>query len=279
MSGMKGFFNGDMGRSDLIEDMLKRNGQRGSFGRDDKGKFRYHESSFTVNEQVAVLGTAQPHTHQGVNLTILTPPSTDILNQEYFDANGWSGNDIKSWEALTKTPSVIGSDDPKYFKGISVEDLSMNYSPFSFCAPVYYGAPMQQMQGQPMMQQQGMQMQPMMQQQQPMQMQGQPMQYNQQMQGQPMMQQQQPMQYNQQMQGQPMMQQQQPMQYNQQMQGQPMMQQQQPMQQQQQPMQQQNFGPSTIVPEPQEQQQQQQPAVMPTIGGTGPQIIPTIAAQ
>jgi hypothetical protein len=272
MSGMKGFFSGDMGRSDLIEDMLKRNGQRGSFGRDDQGKFRYHESSFTVNEQVAVLGTAQPHTHQGVNLTILTPPSTNMLNQEYFDANGWSGNDIKSWEALTKTPSVIGSDDPKYFKGISVEDLSMNYSPFSFCAPVYYGAPMQQMQGQPMMQQQGMQMQPMMQQQQPMQMQGQPMQYNQQMQGQPMMQQQ-PMQ----MQGQPMMQQQQqPMQYNQQMQGQPMMQQQ-PMQQQQQPMQQQNFGPSTIVPEPQEQQQQQQPAVMPTIGGTGPQIIPTIA--
>jgi hypothetical protein len=294
--GMKGFFTGDMGRSDTIEAMLRRHNQHGRFGGSDPAKFRYHESSFTVNEQVAILGTAQPYNHQGCAITLLSPPSSTILTEEYFEANQWSENEKKSWEALTAQPSVVGSDDPKYFKGISVEDIPYSYSPFAFCAPVFYGThqpPMMQQQGQPMQQQQYAQQpmqgqgQPMQQQQyaqQPYQMQGMPMQ----MQAQPIQQQQQ--QYGQQsMQGQPMQQQQyaqqpmqqqgQPMQQQQyaqqpmQQQGQPMQQQQyaqQPMQQQGQPMQQQqqqNYGPSTVAPMP----QQQQSGLMPTVG-----VIPTV---
>ena len=247
--GIKSFFTGDMGRKDTIEEMLRRHGQQSMFGGDDKGKFRYHESSFSVNEQVAILGTAQPYNHQGVSITILNPPDTSILTEDYFAANEWTDNEKKSWEALTAQPSVIGSDDPKYFKGITVEDIPYSYSPFSFCAPVYYGQHqppqmMMQQQGQPMMMQQ--QGQPMM-----MQQQGQPMMMQQQ--GQPMMMQQQGQPMMMQQQGQPMMMQQQ---------GQPMiMQQAQPMMMQQ--GQGQNYGPSTVVP-----MQQQNPSV---------QVIPTVA--
>jgi len=206
-SGGNSFF--EMTQSNLnphLEAMLQRHGHS-SFSFFGQGKkLRYREGIFSVNEVVAILGTASAGNIQGCPIAVLSPCRTEILDQAWFEKNQWDEVDQKCWAALTRNASFIGTDDPAYMRGITIPTLIAGYSACAFAAPVqFYGAPM--MQQQPMM----MQQQPMMMQQQPMMQQQQPMMMQQQ---QPMMQQQQPMMMQQQQQPMMMQQQQQPMMSN-----------------------------------------------------------------
>jgi hypothetical protein len=249
-------------RNPHLKAMLQRHGAL------SYANIRYREGCFTPNETIAILGTATASTLSGNSVMMLSPVVSSVLTEEYFEKNEWSGLERKCWENLTETPCIIGTDDPKYMKGIVIPPLEMGYNSHPLALPIavvpmarpMYGAAPNQvipvnMPQQPMgMQQQGMygqqpmgmqMQQPMgMQMQQPMgmQMQQQPMVQPQGMYGvqptqqQPMMQQPMGMQMQQpigmQMQQQPMMQQPMGMHMSQQ----PMMQQPMGMQMQQQPM-------------------------------------------
>jgi hypothetical protein len=132
----------------LMTELLVRNGVNpsGFFGTSfGAPKLRYYEGVFSVNETVAVLGTLSMENISGCSLLVLQPCNSNCLNEEYFIKNQWTDNQKKSWFALTETPSLIGTDDPKYMKGIQIPALANNYSACSFAMPVMV-QPMPQMQ-------------------------------------------------------------------------------------------------------------------------------------
>jgi hypothetical protein len=130
-------------------------------------KIRYREGSFCVNEQVAVMGTAQQGSINGIPTLLLNPCHSETFSEAYFEEHKWSGLEVKCWKTLTQTPSLIGTDDNKYMKGINIPALAMNYSCGALCAPIAFQpmlqgmggpgqvVPMQMGYGQPMMQQPG----------------------------------------------------------------------------------------------------------------------------
>ena len=77
------------------------------FGIFAEPRIRYREGTFSVNEMIAVLGTASQGSMNGIPTMILNPCQTSALNEKYFEDNNWSGTDIKSWNALTSSNSLI----------------------------------------------------------------------------------------------------------------------------------------------------------------------------
>lgn len=133
------------GGNEALRAVLQRHGvatKPGFFG--STPEIRYREGCFSVNEICAVLGTVSQGNIMGCPVLTLSPCQTSALNEAYFQANQWESHDIKSWEALTATNSLIGTDDPQYMKGVTVPQLPMNYSACSFAMAV--GPPMMMMQ-------------------------------------------------------------------------------------------------------------------------------------
>jgi hypothetical protein len=112
-----------------LKALLQRHGADGNkyFGNFDKPQIRYREGTFSVNEMVAVLGTASMSQVNGVPVMVLNPAASAALNEAYFEKNEWSGKDIKCWEKLTDPPALVATDDAQYFKGVNVDVLPNQY--------------------------------------------------------------------------------------------------------------------------------------------------------
>ena len=85
---------------------------------------------------VAVLGVATPGLINGISMNIINPCTTKSLDESYFKAHNWSNLDKMCWAGLTKDNSIIGTDNPKYMKGVTVPSLIENYQPVAFAMPV-----------------------------------------------------------------------------------------------------------------------------------------------
>ena len=101
-----------------LQALLDRHGAdgRGGFFGGDGPKIRYYEGCFGVNEQVAVMGTASQSSINGVAVMALAAAKEDSYSDTYFEQHGWSGMEVECWKSLTKTPSLIGTDDGRYMK-------------------------------------------------------------------------------------------------------------------------------------------------------------------
>lgn len=98
-----------------LQALLDRHGADG--GRFSDGpKIRYFEGCFGINEQVAVMGTAAQSNMGGISVMSLMPAPSNAYNDQYFEEHGWSGLEVKCWQALTEHPSLIGTDDQRYMK-------------------------------------------------------------------------------------------------------------------------------------------------------------------
>jgi hypothetical protein len=130
--GMGGFFKVDPSDNNPhLKALLRRNGADcdNYFGVFAEPRIRYREGCFRVNEMIAVLGTASQGHMNGIPTMLLNPCQTNAYSEKYFEENGWSGTDIKSWNALTSNSSLIATDETNYLKGVSVGPLEMQYNP------------------------------------------------------------------------------------------------------------------------------------------------------
>eukprot|EP01034_Spumella_vulgaris_P025805 gene25805-32298_t len=76
---------------------------------------RFRECSFDIGEAVCVLGIVKEGpVVDGVAQNTVGPVSSAALTEAYFEKNGWSDWDKKSWADLTATPCIIVSDVPKH---------------------------------------------------------------------------------------------------------------------------------------------------------------------
>lgn len=126
----------------LLKDLLQRRGVRteGFFGSTiGSDQIRYREGSFHVNEMVAILGVATASIVNGVSMKTIKPCTTKSLDETYMKAHNWSNLDKMCWADLTKNNSIIGTDDPKYMKGVGVPSLSECFTPVAFATPVDLG--------------------------------------------------------------------------------------------------------------------------------------------
>lgn len=119
--GGKGMFNFRPEMSDTnphLQALLDRHGAdgRGGLFGGDGPKIRFFEGCFAVNEQVAVMGSAEQTNVNGCPVMQLAPAKPNAYNETYFEQHGWSGVDVQCWQDLTQTPSLIGTDDGKYMK-------------------------------------------------------------------------------------------------------------------------------------------------------------------
>ena len=115
----------------------------GSRHRVATGRYRYTESSFDVNELVAGLGViTQAADATGAPIKMLVPFNEQTLNEAYFEANGWSDFDKRSWHDLLKNPSVLLSDSAHFTSGVVVQPVvfppRMQYQ-VAVAAPTYNG--------------------------------------------------------------------------------------------------------------------------------------------
>ena len=107
------------------------------------GRYRYTESSFDVNELVAGLGViTQAADATGAPIKMLVPFNEQTLNEAYFEENGWSDFDKRSWHDLLKNPSVLLSDSAHFTSGVVVQPVvfppRMQYQ-VAVAAPTYNG--------------------------------------------------------------------------------------------------------------------------------------------
>jgi len=88
------------------------------------GEYRYREANFEYGEQLAVLGIIEDSVDaDGQPTKLLKPVSHEVLTKEFCEQKGWSQWDRQSWMDLTQEPSIILTDMPKYFQGISLPAL------------------------------------------------------------------------------------------------------------------------------------------------------------
>ena len=90
------------------------------------GRFRHFEWSFDVNELVCALGVVTPAVDpfSGQNVKQLLPIRTDVLNQQFFDSQGWQDWDRRAWVDLTSIyPSVLISDDKSMTMCVQVQPI------------------------------------------------------------------------------------------------------------------------------------------------------------
>jgi hypothetical protein len=83
---------------------------------------RFRESSFEFGEQIAVLGIVRTFTEENGDVhKVLYPMGSEVFTKEFCKAKGWSDWDRRSWQDLTKKPSVILTDMPDYFQVRAVQ--------------------------------------------------------------------------------------------------------------------------------------------------------------
>jgi len=85
---------------------------------------RFRESSFEFGEQIAVLGIVRTFAEEAGEVhKVLYPMGSEVFTREFCKAKGWSDRDRRSWQDLTKKPSVILTDMPDYFQGIKIVEM------------------------------------------------------------------------------------------------------------------------------------------------------------
>lgn len=82
----------------------------------DRPQIRYREGKFSVNEVVAILGTASQSQINGTPVLTIAPVHQNAFSDEYFSKNEWSGTEQECWKSLTKDLCFLGTDDPQYMK-------------------------------------------------------------------------------------------------------------------------------------------------------------------
>jgi hypothetical protein len=120
-----------------VKDMLARHGMQIEYeilGIVRKMEMRYAESKVESNEKIAMLGVVTEGLDwNGRSVKQLQPVQYEHLNESYFEKNGWSDWDKKAWEALTRSPALILTDDNRFFKGVNIAAsnflLPPGYSP------------------------------------------------------------------------------------------------------------------------------------------------------
>jgi hypothetical protein len=116
-----------------VKDMLARHGmqiEREFMGIVSKREMRYAESKVELNEQIAILGVVTEGLDwNGRPVKQLQPVRYEHLNESYFEKNGWSDWDKKAWEALTRSPALILTDDNRFFKGVNIAASNFSLPP------------------------------------------------------------------------------------------------------------------------------------------------------
>jgi len=112
------------------------------------GELRWAEKSFDLNEIVAAMGvpvqSVDPYTHApGRVLQVFTE---EVLTDAFFEQQGWSDFEKKSWHSMLKDgPVVLVSDKEEFTEGIDVQPIMQlpvyMTQPLSVVSPALYQVP------------------------------------------------------------------------------------------------------------------------------------------
>lgn len=87
------------------------------------GNVRYHEKSFDLNEQIAVLGLVSDSVFNSIPVKMMQPISQQSISEQFFKQENWDDWDQKAWKKLTEKPAIILTDDSALFQNQQVATL------------------------------------------------------------------------------------------------------------------------------------------------------------